>query len=120
MSIIIERASDATNEILCTSDATTSAPFGFGNMAGGLVFCTSATAADGTTPLATITVGFYAHFDPEQPASQLADSINAAVTITMAPGRCYELPAALFGASQVRIVPTTANQTCRIRFIGKA
>lgn len=120
MSITIERASDATNPIACTSNYQTSPPFGFGNMAGGLIFCTEALAADGTTPLASIVVGFYAHFDPSEAASQLADATNSAVTIVMAPGRCYELPSALFGAAQVRVVPTTANQTCKIRFIGKA
>lgn len=120
MSITIERAADATNEIVCTSDSAVSPPFGFGNMAGGMIFCTAAVAADGVTPLASITVAFYAHFDPSQTASQLADAANNAVTIVMAPGRCYELPSALFAAAQVRVVPTTTGQTCKIRFIGKA
>ena len=119
MSVIISRVAESTGLISCTSSSSTSQPFGFGNVAGGLVFCIAA-ADSGGTALATVTVAFHAHYSPNDSASQLADGTNSPVTITMAPGRCYDLPAALFGASQVRICPTTAGQTCSIRFIGKA
>lgn len=119
MSIIISRVAESTGLIACTSSSSTSQPFGFGNVAGGLIFCIDAADSDGS-PIATVTVAFHAHYSPNDAASELADETNSPVTITMAPGRCYDLPAALFGASQVRICPTTAGQTCSIRFIGKA
>ena len=113
MSVCIERIAESTAQLSCTDAASTTQPFGFGNVAGGLIFCISASAA-------TVAVNFYANYSGSDTPSLLCDSANAAVSITMQAGRCYELPTSLFGAAQVRIVATGAGASATIRFIGKA
>ena len=105
MSIQIERVIGSTGPIAVTSDSATTGPVVLGTSAGGMLHCVS------TSTAAAITVSWYAQYSATSAAFKLFDATNV-----IAPGNCYELPAALFGAAQVRVVAETAGQSAVVFF----
>jgi hypothetical protein len=110
MSIQIERVIGSTGPIAVTSDPATTGPVVLGTSAGGMLHCVS------TSTAAAITVSWYAQYSATSTAFKLFDATNVVVTNVIAPGNCYELPAALFGAAQVRVVAETAGQSAVVFF----
>jgi hypothetical protein len=109
MSIAIERTIGTTGVINVTSDPATTDTIPLGPSAGGMLYCVSTSTGN------AITVSWFADFAPDSPDFQLADTTNAVTTTTIQPGRCYELPAELFAAPQVKVVTQTAGQTAVLR-----
>lgn len=109
MSVQIERVTGATGGLTVTSDPATTGAVPLGPSAGGLLHCVS------TSTNGAITVSWHAQFAADSPSFKLHDSLGVAVTGTIAPGNCCELPAALFGAMQVRIVAETPGQSAVVR-----
>ena len=110
MSVQIERVLGSTAPLTVTSDAATTGPVPLGPSAGGMLHCVS------TSTAAAITVSWYAQYSATSAAFKLFDATNVVVTNVIAPGNCYELPAALFGAAQVRVVAETAGQSAVVFF----
>jgi hypothetical protein len=108
MSVQIERVIGSTGPITVTSDAATSSLVPLGTSAGGMLHCVS------TSTGLPITVSWHAQPAADAPTFKLHDSTNVVVTNVIAPGNCYEMPAALFGAAQVRVVAETAGQSAVI------
>lgn len=110
MSVAIERVLGDTGELVFSDISLPSPAVPLGPSAGALVYCLE------TSTAGAITVGWYAAHRADASFRQLADGTNVPITTTIQPGRCYELPAELFGAALVRAIPTTAGQTCRLVF----
>lgn len=110
MSVQIERVLGHTGPITVTSDATTATPVPLGPSAGGLLHCVS------TSTGAPITVSWHAQYAVDSPTFKLHDATNVVVTTVLAPANCYDMPAALFGAAQVRVVAETAGQSAVVYF----
>jgi hypothetical protein len=110
MSIQIERVTGNTGSLTVTSDPATCDPVRLGTSAGGIMHCVS------TSTGSSITVSWYAQYAADSPSYRLSDATNAAVTTTIAPGNCYEMPTALFGATNVRVVANSAGQSAVVLF----
>jgi hypothetical protein len=110
MSIQIERVIGSTGPIAITSDPATTGPVVLGTSAGGMLHCVS------TSTAAAITVSWYAQYSATSTAFKLFDATNVVVTTVIAPANCYDMPAALFGAAQVRVVAETAGQSAVVYF----
>lgn len=110
MSIQIERVIGSAGPIAVSSDPAAVTPVPLGTSAGGMLHCVS------TSTAGPITVSWYAQYAAASPAYKLFDATNVVVTNVIAPGNCYEMPSALFGAAQVRVVAETAGQTAVVFF----
>jgi hypothetical protein len=110
MSIQIERVIGNAGPVAVTSDPATVNPVPLGTSAGGMLHCIS------TSTSGPITVSWYAQYAAESPSFKLYDSANVVVTNIIAPGNCYEMPSALFGAVQVRVVAETPGQSAVVFF----
>lgn len=110
MSIQIERVIGSTGPVAVTSDPATTGPVVLGTSAGGMLHCVS------TSTSSPITVSWYAQYAADSPTFKLYDSTNVVVTNVIAPGNCYEIPSALFGAAQIRVVAETAGQSAVVFF----
>jgi hypothetical protein len=110
MSIQIERVTGNTGALNVTSDPNTCDPVRLGTSAGGIMHCIS------TSTNSSITVSWYAQYAADSPAFRLSNDTNSTVTTVIAPGNCYEMPTALFGATNVRVVAAAAGQTAVVLF----
>lgn len=102
---ITRLATPVPGTLTLTNSVSTTGKFAMGNKAGGMLHCVS------TATNAAVTVQF--HNSPEPATTDtylLCDSADAAISITMSPGRCYALPDALFAGGIVRPV-LTSNTT---------
>lgn len=113
MSLEIDRFSLVSEPLTVTSSEATSAPCGFGSCAGATLYCVS------TSTSGAITISWRAKFNASSPVYKLHDSTNTALTATIQPGRCYDVPQELFGALQIMAVADTAGQTAVVRFSAK-
>jgi hypothetical protein len=110
MSVQIERVLGSTAPLTVTSDAATTGPVPLGPSAGGMLHCVS------TSTGAPITVSWHAQLASDSATFKLHDTSNIVVTNVIAPGNCYEMPSALFGAAMVRVVAETAGQSAVVTF----
>jgi hypothetical protein len=110
MSIQIERVTGNTGPIAVTNNPQTATPVPLGTSAGGILHC------DSTSTGSPITVSWYAQYSATSSPYKLSDAANATVTTVIAAGNCYEMPASLFGAAQVRVVAETAGQSAVVFF----
>lgn len=110
MSVQIERTISVAGPINVTSDPATTGVVPLGTSAGGLLHCAS------TSTGSPITVSWYAQYASDAPTFKLYDATNVVVTNVLAPGNCYEMPSALFGAALVRVVAETAGQSAVVSF----
>lgn len=110
MSVQIERVLGNTGPITVTSDAATTSQVPLGPSAGGMLHCVS------TSTGSPITVSWHAQPAADGSTFKLHDSTNTVITNVIAPGNCYEMPSALFGAAIVRVVAETAGQSAVVSF----
>lgn len=110
MSIQIERVIGNAGPIAVSSDPAAVSPVSLGTSAGGMLHCVS------TSTSGPITVSWYVQYASDSPIFKLYDGTNVVVTTVIAPGNCYEMPSALFGAGQVRVVAETVGQSAVIFF----
>jgi len=110
MSIAIERTLSATGVINVTSNPATTGTIPLGPSAGGMLFCQT------TSTNGAIDVLWYANVTPDSADFQFADATNQPLQTKIQPGRCYEIPAELYGAPQLKIVAATEGQSATVRF----
>ena len=104
------RSFNSTSDITFNHTIASTGRFQYGQFSGGLL------AVSATTSSAATVLTFYAI--PSSDSSEyytLHDASNAAITITVQPNRCYELPKELFGATTIAATaPSGKTVTCKV------
>lgn len=108
MSVQIERESTTSAVVGVTDSTATSGSVMMQRLAGGLVFCSAASASP-------VTLQWWARFEDSTTWFRLYDKDNAAINTTVQANRCYPVPDELFGAVAIMAVANTAGQTATLR-----
>ena len=98
------RSYNSTSALTFTDSTSTTANFAYGKYSGAVL------AVSATTSSAAQVLTFYAK--PSSDSSEnyaLHNASNSAITITVQPNKCYELPKELFGANTVAATAPTGN-----------
>jgi hypothetical protein len=108
------RSYNSTSALTFTDSTSTTANFAYGKYSGAVL------AVSATTSSAAQVLTFYAK--PASDSSEnyaLHNASNSAITITVQPNRCYELPKELFGANTVAATaPSSKTVTCKVYLKG--
>lgn len=112
MSTMIERESVTSGDVAVFDHVLTSQSMMMQRLAGGLVFCVSASA----TP---ITLQWWARFEGSTTFFRLHDKDNNPITTIVQADRCYPIPDELFGAVAIEAVANGAGQSAVLRFAMK-